>query len=113
MLSKKNRLKAKNIKAIYEKGTKYRGEYGMLIVDSSRTLDSYEIAFVVSKKVGNAVERHRMTRLLREISRDTLEKQSPPFRFVYIAFKYCNSYKELEKEFKKQIEKAYSTTKKS
>ena len=110
MLPKKNRLKANDIKGLYSKGIKFRGEYGMLIVEKNSKVGEYEIAFVVSKKIGNAVQRHRMTRLLREISRKRIKENITGLRLVYIAFKYCDNYEKLEEEFKLQIEKAVSHT---
>ena len=110
MLPKKNRLKANDIKRLYSKGLKVRGEYGMLIVEKDSQVKEYEIAFVVSKKIGNGVQRHKMTRLLREISRENLKQVISGLKLVYIAFKYCDNYEELEKGFKKQIEKATLNT---
>lgn len=109
MLPRKNRLKAKYIKLIYDKGLKFRGEYGMLITQKNITAKEYEIAFVVSKKIGNAVQRHRMTRVLREIARKNLNTISG-IRYVYIAFKYCNSYEELEKDFNILLKKSTTST---
>ncbi len=110
MLPRKNRLKAKHIKGLYDRGLKSRGQYGMLISQKDSTVDEYEISFVVSKKIGNAVQRHRMTRLLREISRKNLKKGVNGYKFVYVAFKYCNDYEQLEKDFNQQLQKSISNT---
>lgn len=110
MLPKKNRLKSNDIKGLYSQGLKFRGEYGMLIVEKNYQVKEYEIAFVVSKKIGNAVQRHKMTRLLREISRKNLKESISGLRLVYVAFKYCDNYEKLEEEFKKQTQKIVATT---
>lgn len=105
MLSKKYRLSSKRIKNVYQNGKKYRGNYGMLIATPSDT-DNPQFLFVVSKKIGNAPTRHRMTRLLRQISMDVIkdnELLNKGFQFQYIAFKFTDSYKELRKEYEKQL----------
>ncbi len=110
MLPRKNRLKAKHIKGLYDRGLKSRGQYGMLISQKDSTVEEYEVSFVVSKKIGNAVQRHRMTRLLREISRKNLKEGINGYKFVYVAFKYCNEYEQLEKDFNQQLQKSVSNT---
>jgi ribonuclease P protein component len=72
-----------------------------------------QFGFVVSKKVGNAVYRHRMTRLLRQITVDTLKKnnlENTSFQCQYVAFKYSDNYDELSKEYSKQIIDALSNS---
>ncbi len=102
MLPRKNRLHPNRFKQVFNKGKKTRGEYGMLMVLKGSQGDS-QIAFVVSKKIGNAVQRHRMTRLLRDISKEYIERVKN-FNMVYVAYKYCNDYEELQKDFSKQFE---------
>jgi ribonuclease P protein component len=107
MLPKKFRLPVENFDKIYHKGEKARGNYGMLI-SVSNDIDNPRIGFVVSKKIGNAVLRHRMTRILRvsfieiinEMNLSTLQKD-----FQYIAFKYCDKKNLLKKEMENQFRK--------
>jgi ribonuclease P protein component len=109
MLPSRHRLNAKHFKTIYTEGKKYRGIFGMLIVRNSSTPYS-QFGFVVSKKVGNSVQRHKVTRLLRQITFDTITKyklEEKPFQCQYISFKYCDSYEELNKEYSKQIIDAF------
>lgn len=112
MISKKFRLQnSHDFDTIYKKGTKLRGEYGMLIVlkplpstDSNAKTETPKIGFVVSKKMGNAVERHNLTRQLRSISYEFLmkfEKQLPGYKFSYIAYLKPLSYKILEEDLMK------------
>jgi len=108
MLPRKNRLNAKQFKHIYDRGVKFRGEYGMLIVLNEGQEDS-KIGFVVSKKIGNAVQRHRMTRLLREIAKRNLESVSGR-NMIYVAYKYYNEYEKLQKDFDKQFKDSTSNT---
>lgn len=111
MLPRKNRLQPKQFKQVFNQGTKYRGEYGMLIVYESGKEES-KIAFVVSKKIGNAVQRHRMTRILRDISKKSIEN-SKGFNIIYVAYKYCDEYEKLQKDFNRQFEYTIPTTKKN
>ena len=109
MLSRKNRLNKNHFQHLYNYGRKFRGEYGMLIAEKREDLPQAQFAFVVSKKIGNAVQRHKMTRLLREIAREQIEK-GKGVESIYIAYKYCNEYEKLEKDFNKQFDDAIRIT---
>ena len=110
MLSKEYRLELKNIPKVYKEGKKFRGEYGMLVVKRLE-IQNFQFAFVVSKKIGNAVQRHKMTRLLREITREFLQKvEEKKLACQYIAFKYCDNYEKLRKEYFKQLEDAFKSS---
>lgn len=101
MLSKQNRLPAKEFPSIFNSGRKVKGDIGMLI-GLKNDLGYPRFGFVVSKKVGNSVIRHRMTRRLRALASPFL-KSSISFDFQYIAFRYEEDFKVLEKEFLLQI----------
>lgn len=108
MLSKTNRLEAKSFRYTYQKGIKIRGLYGMLVILNNNTPTPSKFGFVVSKKIGNAVTRNRMTRMLRAISYEAikeLELENKGYSFEYIAFKFAEDYNKLKKEFFEQIEK--------
>ena len=110
MLSKEYRLELKNLSKVYKEGKKFRGEYGMLVV-KRLDIQNPQFAFVVSKKIGNAVQRHKMTRLLREITREFLQKtEEKNLACQYIAFKYCDNYEQLSKEYFKQLEDAFRSS---
>jgi len=82
----------------------------MLIAQKDEKLSNPLLGIVASKKIGNAVQRHRMTRLVRNIYLDILEKNSTfknsPTLLEYISFEYCDSYATLSNELSEQIEKA-------
>lgn len=106
MLPKRHRLPAKDFQNLYKSGFKVKGKYGMLI-SKQNTKNIPLFGFVVSKKIGNAVQRHRMTRLLRVISMDAIKEidLAQGRSFQYIAFEFCGIYKDLKKEFFSQVKK--------
>ncbi len=115
MLPYKHRLGKNYLKKTYSEGKKFRGEFGMLVV---RKVDSgpVKFAYVVSKKTGNAVQRHHLTRLLREITREVIKEYNfgyLPYHCQYVAFKYCKDYNEIKNEYSKQIKDAFGYTKDS
>ena len=100
MLPKKFRLPAKDFKRQYQRGKKIRGRYGMFVV-SDNDVGNPRFGFVVSKKVGNAVERNRVTRVLRAIVMDVINEKNMSNigkDFQYIAFKACEKTSVLRKE---------------
>ena len=108
MLPKNYRLPAKDFRNVYAKGLKFRGQYGMLVSSPSRSL---RIGFVINKKIGNAIKRHRMTRLLRVSFLESVKElniENKPFDLEYVAFEYCDSKEVLKLEFEKQIKQALS-----
>lgn len=112
MLPKKYRLESKNLSKIYKEGERLRGEIGMLVVKPLE-IENPQFVFVVSKKVGNSVQRHRMTRLLRQITIECIKELNIDKHRLgcqYIAFKYIPNYEKLKKEYSKQIEEAFKNT---
>lgn len=110
MLSKKYRLPKEKFQYIYKTGKKVRGKYGMLVYTKTDEFSSPRIGFVVSKKIGNSVKRHAMTRLLRNIFTLYLKENNlgtSPLIFEYIAFEYCDDYDSLLSEVNKQLSEAF------
>ena len=106
MLPKKYRLPPKNFKTIYSKGVKLRGKIGMLIAYPS--VMGPRIGFVINKKIGNAVQRHKMTRILRVVILELLEKietQNFKYDFEYVAFEFSTSKDEIQKEMEEQLKR--------
>ncbi len=113
MLPKKHRLPAKEFQNLYKSGFKVKGKYGMLISKLS-SKDIPLFGFVVSKKIGNAVQRHRMARLLRVIFMEAVKEFELSGRsFQYIAFEFCDSYKDLKEEFFNQVKEILENEKNS
>lgn len=110
MLPKQYRLPKEKFQYIYKNGKKLRGKYGMLVFVRTEELENPQLGIVVSKKIGNAVMRHKMTRLIRNIFVNTVnlkkELKTSPTLLQYVAFEYCEDYHLLEKELASQLEKA-------
>jgi len=108
MLPKKYRLLAKEFPYTYRRGTKVRGRYGMLVFAESKNA-SPRFGFVVSKKIGNAVFRHRTTRLLRTIFIEAISEykmEEIPLNYQYISFEFCDERELLKKDIFTLIEKS-------
>ena len=99
MLQKRYRLPPKLFKYIYDKGKKYRDEYGMLISLQHTGDITPQFGFVITKKMGNAPQRHRMTRVLRVIVHEVIKDMGlndNGYVYEYIAFKFCDDYPTLK-----------------
>jgi ribonuclease P protein component len=107
MLPKKYRLPPQRFDKVYRNGKKLRGKYGMFVC-AENDLGNPRFGFVVSKKVGGAVLRNRMTRLLRVVAMEMIkENHLENFNrdFQYIAFKFCNDKSLLKEDVSGQFQK--------
>lgn len=114
MLQKRYRLPSRLFKYIYDNGKKYRAECGMLVVAPYSSDITPRFGFVISKKIGNAPQRHRMTRVLREIVHDSIKElnlNDNGYIYQYIAFEFCDNYSELKEQFQKLIRKSINDQK--
>jgi ribonuclease P protein component len=114
MLQKRYRLPSKLFKYIYDKGDKYRSDYGMLVVAPYSSEITPKFGFVVSKKIGNAPRRHRMTRLLRVIIHESIKEfnmNDNGYIYEYIAFEFCNDYKILKKSVQELLKNSIKNEK--
>lgn len=75
--------KTKDFQKIYRKGKSYANSYIVMYVD--KTGEDNKVGISVSKKVGNSVVRHRITRLIRECFRLNKEKFIEGINIVIIA----------------------------
>ena len=65
--------KNKEFQEVYKKGKSFANKYLVMIV-LENGLEENRLGISVSKKVGNSVQRHRLTRLIRESYRLSEEK---------------------------------------
>lgn len=89
--------KNKDFQIIYRKGKSYANKYLVMYVYPNNT-DRNRLGVSVSKKVGNSVVRHRLTRLIRESYRLQEDKFQNGFDVVVIARTDAKekTYRELE-----------------
>ena len=73
-----------NFQNVYKNGRSYANKYLVMYVLENRT-DIVRLGISVSKKVGNSIVRHRLTRLIRESVRLNSEKISKGYDIVIIA----------------------------
>ena len=111
MLDKKNRLTSpREFKSIYRNGVKIRGTFGMLMFTSDRSFDTSPLfGFVVGKKVGNAVTRHRLSRQLRHIVREYLSfhpTELSGMKFSYVAHSFPENFQSLRNELFSQMDQS-------
>ena len=77
-------MKNKDFQIIYKKGKSYANKYLIMYVLNNKEEEN-RLGISVSKKVGNSVVRHRITRLIRESYRLQKEKFQSGYDIVVIA----------------------------
>lgn len=104
MLPAKHRLKqSADFKNVYTRGGSYA--VGPVVVYSLKTGQDTRVGFSVSRKLGNAVKRNRVRRLLREAVRSMLDRIGDGFDVVIVARKSASGLS-LE-DFQRALETAF------
>ena len=90
-------MKNKDFQVVYKKGKSYANKYLVMYILKNNTEEN-RLGISVSKKVGNSVVRHRITRLIRESYRLQESKFQNGFDIIVIARTNAKdkSYKEIE-----------------
>lgn len=90
-------MKNRDFQVVYQKGKSYANKYLVMYVLNNNTEEN-RLGISVSKKVGNSVIRHRITRLIRESYRLQESKFQNGFDIVVIARASANgrTYQEIE-----------------
>lgn len=93
-------MKNKDFQIIYKEGKSYANKYLVMYIRENNT-DQNRLGISVSKKVGNSIVRHRLTRLIRESYRLQEERFKNGFDIVVIARNSAKgkSYHEIESAF--------------
>lgn len=91
--------KTEQFNYIYNKGTKIHTKYSIIFLIKS---DKQEFGFVTSKKVGNAVKRNRIRRLLREVVRNNYSKIKACHSYIFVAKKSCGEENEINYNLMKE-----------
>lgn len=74
----------RNFQNVYRMGKSYANKYLVMYILENRT-DINRVGISVSKKVGNSIVRHRLTRLIRESVRLNCDKVKSGYDIVIIA----------------------------
>ena len=90
-------MKNKDFQIVYKKGKSYANKYLIMYVLNNKEEEN-RLGISVSKKVGNSVIRHRITRLIRESYRLQKDKFQTGYDIVVIARSNAKdkSYSEIE-----------------
>ncbi len=90
-------MKNRDFQVVYKNGKSYANKYLVMYVLNNNTEEN-RLGISVSKKVGNSVVRHRITRLIRESYRLQESKFQNGFDIVVIARASANgrTYQEIE-----------------
>jgi ribonuclease P protein component len=99
--------KNKDFKQTYKKGCSIKGEYLVIYYKKNNQIES-KFGFSVSKKVGNAVIRNRIKRILRECCRINQVKIVKGHNIIFVARSKIKgiSYWLVEKEMLDLLNKA-------
>ena len=84
MLYTESLKKRKDFQKVYNKGKSFANKY-LVMYKLSNHMESNRLGISVSKKVGNSVVRHRLTRLIRESYRLNEEQFEKGYDYVVIA----------------------------
>jgi len=86
MLPREHRLTDKrDFQRIFHHGQSFANRYLVMYYLKNRSNETFRVGFSVSKKVGKAVVRNRVKRLLREAFRLEKDRIEEPIDFVVIA----------------------------
>ena len=98
--------KNKEFAYVHRKGASCAGRYLVLVYVKNRM--GLRLGFSVSKKLGNAVRRNRIKRLLRECARASLNNMKPGYSYLFIARLGARgaSYSELLKDMEIVLKRA-------
>lgn len=99
--------KNKEFKLTYEKGCLLKGEY-LVLYYRKNDQENSKFGFSISKKIGNAVVRNRIKRILRECCRINRDKIVNGYNIIFVARSKIKgiNYHLVEKEMLAMLEKA-------
>jgi len=109
-LTKKERLKKKDeFQRVFRSPTQFSCA-GAKLALASNSLDKSRLGVGLYKKFGNAVERNRAKRQVREIFRLHKQRVKPGFDLVFLIFPGNFSYAEREKQYLTLLHRSQAAT---
>ncbi|UJF33314.1 ribonuclease P protein component [Paenibacillus hexagrammi] len=115
-MEKKYRLaRREDFNKVYRYGKSMANHQFVLYYLAQPKQEEFRLGISVSKKVGNAVVRNRLRRVIKEVIRLRKDSMPPHFDYVLIARKPAAEmdYHEIEKSLNHVIRKAFSNPKRS
>ncbi|ANE46027.1 ribonuclease P [Paenibacillus swuensis] len=108
-MQKEMRLTRKeDFNKVYRYGTSFANHQLVVYMLPQKSVETVRVGISVSKKIGNAVIRNRMRRLIKEITRHHEEALKPHYDLVFIVRKPAvdMEYAQLEKSLLHVLRKA-------
>ncbi|PKM88287.1 MAG: ribonuclease P protein component [Firmicutes bacterium HGW-Firmicutes-12] len=86
MLKRRFRLKNKHeFKKTYQNGKTVANSYLVLYLIENKEIDDSKVAFAVGKRIGKAVVRNKIKRILREVYRKNMQAVKKNHYLIFIA----------------------------
>lgn len=95
-------MKKNRFKTVFDEG---KSCYSRYMVGYFRKADRDDLGIIASKKVGNSVVRHRVTRRIREVWRTRPELRPDGYEMIIIAKRIIaeKNYHEIEEDYERLI----------
>ncbi|MBU4293870.1 MAG: ribonuclease P protein component [Actinobacteria bacterium] len=82
------------------------GNFKLIILKSNQDIGRLRLGYIISKKIGKAVARNRIKRLIKEVFRNLEKENTVSYDILFIAKKsICNlSYPDLKNQITKSVQ---------
>lgn len=82
------------------------GNFKLIILKNNQDIDRLRLGYIISKKIGKAVARNRIKRLIKEVFRNLKKENTESFDILFIAKKSISnlSYPDLKNQITSSIQ---------